>query len=227
MSRACFLVTLLTVALASGANLIVNSSFEYWLFGSPVGWVTSNAVVESTVVRDTNAHSGRYCALLRGADTSAFVTTTTVVRPGIHYRFGAFCRIPGLLPGSFILQFTTLQADPVGNPIILPAIYSGRNYREYTRWITAPESSFFLVVTFSTLPQGTAYLDDVTLEDTTFLGLEEKGTVAWPSISQTRKVVVPAGCRLPATPDVVVYDATGRRFRGNLRQGVYFLVPKH
>ncbi|MEO0080753.1 MAG: hypothetical protein ABIL25_00465 [candidate division WOR-3 bacterium] len=226
MSRVCILFALLTLAPAWGANLIVNSSFEYWLFGSPVGWVTSNAVIESTVVRDTNAHTGRYCALLRGADTSAFVTTTTIVRPGIHYQFGAFCRVPGILPASFVLQFTTLLADPIGNPIIIPAIYSGRNYREYTRWVTAPESAFFLVVTFATLPHATAYLDDVTLEDTTFLGLEEKQSTALPIANQTRKIVVPAGCRLTVMPGMMAYDITGRRFNCSLPGGIYFLTPK-
>ncbi len=226
MSTVCILTALLTLTPVQGANLIVNSSFEYWLLGSPVGWVTSNAVIESTVVRDTNAHTGRYCALLRGTDTSAFVTTTTIVRPGIHYRFGAFCRVPGILPASFFLQFTTLLADPIGNPIIIPAIYSGRNYREYMRWVTAPESAFFLVVTFATLPQATAYLDDVTLEDTTFLGLEEKPSVALPIADQTRKIVVPRGRSVTLGPEMVAYDPTGRRVTGCLSGGVYFLTHK-
>jgi hypothetical protein len=218
---------LLVAAPAWGQNLIMNSSFEYWLFGSPVGWLTSNSVAESSVVQDTNANTGTYCALLAGSDTSAFVITTTIVRAGYSYAFSGFCRVPGILPSSFILQFTTLLAGPIGNPTIIPVIYSGSRYREYDRWITAPDSSVFLLVTFATLPHATAYLDDVTLDDTTLTGITEPGSApSVPPQPMVRKLVVPASSVLFPPAGSAVYDLLGRNVSGCLRPGIYFVVEE-
>ena len=211
---------------AWGLNIIVNPSFEYWLLGSPVAWLTSNPAAESSVVRDTDAHSGDYCAKLVGSDTAAFVTSATIVRPGFHYEFTGFTRVPGILPSSFILQFTTLLADPVGLPEIIPVIYSGQSYRKYSRWITAPDSARFLSVTFTTLPHGTAYVDDVTLDDTTLSAVAEpEEPIPAPAAPVTHKLIVPMGASVSLDPGVQAYDLTGRKTTSScLKPGVYFIL---
>ncbi len=222
--RPLLIVGLLS-APAPAANLIVNPSFEFWLLGSPLPWLTSNVIAESSVVQDTNAHSGDFCARLVGQDTSAFVATTTVIRPGYHYRFAGFCRVPGIIGGSFVLQWTTLLAEPVGSPVVIPAIYSGASYREYSRWLTAPDSAALIAVTFATLPGTTVYLDDVTLDDTTLAAVAENPPVPVRPRPACRKFVRPLAEPEPRTPVRVLFDPLGRRIARPARSGVYFALP--
>jgi hypothetical protein len=227
MTKRCLLLVTLALlaAPAHAANLIVNPSFEFWLLGNPLPWLTSNIIAESSVVQDTNAHSGEYCALLSGADTSAFVATTTVVRPGYNYRFAGFCRVPGLVGGSFVLQWTTLLAEPIGSPVLIPVVYSGASYREYSRWLTAPDSAALIAVSFATLPQTTVYLDDVTLEDTTIAAVGEEPPFAPQVRAAVRKFVCPLSAPVSPNPNPVLYDPLGRRVVGRPRPGVYFISP--
>jgi len=223
--RLAVLFLLAAAGAGLGANIIVNPSFEQWLLGMPVGWLTSNPIAESSVVRDTLPNSGTYCARLAGSDSVAFVATTTIVRPGYHYEFSGYARVPGMLPGSFILEFTTLLAQPIGTPVVIPAIYSGSSYRRYTRWLTAPESSAFIVVTFATLPNGTAWVDDVTLEDTAIAGIgtEPSRTIPLSSV-RTRKLVVAPGQSVRLDPGTRALDLTGRPAALPLKPGIYFLT---
>lgn len=212
---------------APAANIIVNPSFEFWLLGSPLPWLTSNVIAESSVVQDTNAHSGEYCALLRGQDTSAFVATTTVVRPGYSYRFSGFCRVPGLVGGSFLLQWTTLLAQPVGSPVVIPVVYSGASYREYSRWLTAPDSAALIAVSFATLPRTTVYLDDVTLDDTTITAVGESPAAPVRPRPECRKFVGLLPSPVPRTSRQFFYDPLGRRVSaGRLGPGVYFVLDE-
>jgi len=212
---------------AQAANLIVNPSFEFWFLGEPLPWLTSNVIADSSVAQDSSAHSGEFCARLEGADTAAFVITTTVIRPGYHYLFSGFCRVPGLVGGSFLLQWTTLLAQPVGSPILIPAVYSGASYREYSRWLTAPDSAALVAVSFATLPQTLVFLDDVTLEDTTIAGVGELPPAAVRPRPAVHKFIGLLADPGTPVPDRVLYDPLGRRVgAGRLRPGVYFVLGR-
>jgi hypothetical protein len=176
---------------------------------------------------------------LVGGDTSAFMSSATIVQPGYSYGFSGFVQVPGLVGGSFVLQFTTLLGGAVGSPELLPVYYSGSSYREYTRWVTAPDSATFLTVSIATLPNVTAYVDDVTVEDTTVAGVEEerdRGTKGSRDEGvSVRKVVglwvdaERAGRALGTVPMRAqsLFDPLGRRVSGRpSRGGVYFVMPE-
>jgi hypothetical protein len=228
--RLCVVVGCL-LALAGplpAANILLNSSFEYWYGGLPIGWLSSELLYPGSAVQDSGSNSGTYCVKLVGGDTAAFVSTVAVVRAGYSYNFSGFVRVPGVLGGSFVLQFLSLQGGGVGSPELLPAFYSGESYREYTRWVTAPDSAVLLSVSFATLPGVEAYVDDVTLDDT-MAGVEEereKGIEGGREEGAgVRKVV-----GLWAEPERAggkarLFDPLGRRVAGRpARGGVYFVV---
>jgi len=137
------------------------------------------------------------------------------------------------LGGSFVLQFLSLQGGAVGSPELLPAYLSGESYREYTRWVTAPESAALLSVSFATLPTLEAYVDDVTLDDTTLAGVKEEREKGVEGLREegagVRKVV-----GLWAAPECAgrvlgrgqsLFDPLGRRVAGRpSRGGVYFVI---
>jgi hypothetical protein len=227
--RSCVLIGCL-LALAGplpAANILLNSSFELWLAGLPVGWLTSELLHPGSAVQDSGSNSGTYCVKLAGGDSAAFVSTATVVRAGYSYNFSGFVRVPGLLGGSFVLQFLSLQGGAVGSPELLPAYLSGESYREYTRWVTAPESAALLSVSFATLPSLEAYIDDVTLDDTTLAGIEESPASLPAGRSGPRKVVSLTGPPDHLATPAVVFDPLGRRVAGRpARGGVYFVVPE-
>ncbi len=211
------------------ANILPNPSFEYWLGNMPVGWLTSELLFPGTALKDSNSHTGVYCVKLVGGDTSAFMSSATIVRPGYSYGFSGFARVPGVLGGSFVLQFTTLLGGAVGSPELLPVYYSGSNYREYTRWVTAPDSAAFLTVSMATLPNVTAYVDDVTVEDTTLAGTSEERDKG---IEGRRdrgtgvvKVVGLWAAKERVGSDARLFDPLGRRVAGRpSRGGVYFVT---
>ena len=211
------------------ANILLNSSFEYWLGGVPVGWLSSELLYPGSAVQDSGSNSGTYCVKLAGGDTAAFVSTATVVRAGYSYNFSGFVRVPGLLGGSFVLQFLSLQGGGVGSPELLPAYYSGESYREYTRWVTAPDSAVLLSVSFATLPSVAAYVDDVTLDDTALAGVEEEREKGIEGVREretnVRKVVGLWAGPERAGSGVQLYDPLGRRVAGRpARGGVYFVI---
>jgi len=211
----------------SAGNILPNSSFEYWLGGMPVGWLTSERLFPGSALPDSNCHTGVYCVKLVGGDTSAFMSTAAIVRPGYNYGFSGFAQTPGVLGGSFVLQFTTLLGGAVGSPELIPVYYSGSGYREYTRWLTAPDSAVFLAVAVATLPGATVYVDDVTLEDTTLAGTcEPRQVAAGQRRAGLNKVVGPGLSRLGsgARP---WFDASGRRVAvRSSSAGVFFLAPE-
>ena len=225
MRRYSLLLTLL-VGLSPAANIVLNPSFETWLAGMPLGWLSSELVRPGSAAQDSNSHTGSWCVRLESADTAAFVTSATIVQAGSSYEFAGWVRAPGALGGSFILQFTQMNATPVGSPVLIPAIYSGSDYREYTRWVTAPDSAVFLSITFGTLAGLIAYVDDVTLEDTTIAALAEPGPGVMLRATSARKLVAfgDGSCRVP--PGCQLYDATGRRLAAPPRQGVFFVLPR-
>lgn len=220
--------TLLMLVAAVGTvlavNILPNPSFEVWLDSlgvpMPLGWLTSEYLYPGSALRDTQANTGDYCLLLVGGDTSAFATSATVVRPGYHYEFAGHAMVPGVVGGSFILQFLTLLGQPVGMPQLVP-VYNSSAYRRYSRWVTAPDSAFFLSVNFAGLPGATVRLDDVTVEDTTLAGIDA-GPVVLVTRPQLRKVVV-AGARFEpvGSENGRLYDALGRAV-GRTGYGVYF-----
>lgn len=210
-------------------NILLNSSFEFWFGGVPIGWLSSELLYPGSAVQDSGSNSGTYCVKLAGGDTAAFVSTATVVRAGYSYNFSGFVRVPGLLGGSFVLQFLSLQGGGVGSPELLPAYYSGESYREYTRWVTAPDSAVLLSVSFATLPSVAAYVDDVTLDDTTLAGVEEEREKGIEGVREretnVRKVVGLWAGPERAGSGVQLYDPLGRRVAGRpARGGVYFVI---
>ncbi len=213
LSKYCLLMAVAAASVVA-TNILPNPSFEFWLGNMPVGWVTSEPLYPGSALPDSGSHSGALCVKLTGGDTSAFMSSATLIRTGYHYRFAGFARVPGALGGSFVLQFLSLTGGNVGLPELVPVYYSGTNYREYSRWVTAPDSAVFLAVAFATLPGVTVYVDDVTVDDTTLVGVSESEPVApAPGRMRPRKVVAPGTRRAVAKrfSGRVWYDASGRR----------------
>ena len=224
----CKTALLIMVACAPlrAVNILPNSSFEYWLLGMPAGWLTSEPIVEGSAIADTSARTGDYCVRLRASDTVAFLTGTTIVRPGFHYEFSGWTRVPGLLGGSFVLQFLKLDLSAIGSPTMLLAMRSP-NYREYVRWLTAPDSAALLSVSFVTIPGATVYADDFTLNDSTLLGIEEEPVLPLVPIRPVRKIVATPAAIASLGTDAVIYDPTGRQIADRSRMrpfGVYFVI---
>jgi hypothetical protein len=221
-------VVLLCLAVLAGplpaTNILLNSSFESWLFGVPVPWLTSELLYPGSAVQDSNSNTGTYCVKLSG-DTAAFVGTLAIVTPGRSYEFSGYARVPGVLGGSFLLAFLSLQGDTLGLPELLPVYYSGTTYRQYTRWVTAPESAAGIAVSFATLAGLEAYIDDVTLDDTTSGAIAESPAFPRRVDSRPRKILSIAGPRDGVAATTPVYDPLGRRAAVGVRSGVYFAVP--
>jgi hypothetical protein len=211
-----------------GTNIIVNPSFEIWLdtlgVNLPFGWLSSELLYPGSATKDTNCNSGYYCVHLTGGDTMAFVSTVTVVRPGFSYEFAGYAFVPSAVGGSFVIQFLTMLGNPLGSPVLIPLYYSS-GYRRYSRWVTAPDSAMFVSVSCVSLPGVSIYVDDVTLEDTAIVSVnEEEKTIFYPSIN--RKVVTTTAPRRVFS-SATVFDALGRRVRHQVLQpGVYFLIER-
>ena len=213
------------VGILPAANILTNSSFESWLFGLPVGWLTSQLLFPGSALQDSNSNTGTYCVKLSAVDTAAFVATVATVVPGRSYDFSGFARVPGTLGGSFVLAFLSSAGDTLGLPELLPAYYSGSEYREYTRWVTAPESAVGIAVSFATLAGLEAYVDDMTLDDTVSGGVAESPAHPRAEGLHSRKVLSIAGSSYPATRSALLFDPLGRRVANRARSGVYFVVP--
>jgi hypothetical protein len=214
------------VGILPAANILTNSSFESWLFGVPVGWLTSELLYPGTAVQDSNSNTGTYCVKLSGVDTAAFVGTVATVTPGRSYDFSGYACVPGTLGGSFLLAFLSSAGDTLGLPTLLPAYYSGSEYREYTTWVTAPESAAGIVVSFATLAGLEAYVDDVTLDDTASGGIAESHARLSAAGFRPRKILSIAGSHGNTATSASVFDPLGRRVAASTRSGVYFVVPE-
>lgn len=227
MRIAIVLVCLAAVAgVLPAANILPNSSFETWLLGLPVGWLTSELFYPGSAVQDSGSNSGTYCVKLDGGDSAAFVSTVAVVTPGYSYDFSGYARVPGVLGGSFVLLFLTAQGDTVGSPELLPAYYSEPEYREYTRSVFAPESAAAVSVSFAALAGMEAYVDDVTLDETTFVDVTEPAVLLPPARLRPRKLLLIDGSFSRTTASAPLFDPLGRRVAGPPRRGVYFVVPE-
>lgn len=216
------LALLLAASAAGAADILINSSFESWLFGMPVGWLTSELTSSGSAVQDSNSHTGSWCVKLTAIDTAAYLASATLVQAGNSYDFSGFVCSPGLLGGSFVLQFTTLTGSLVGSPVLIPAYYSGASYRQYSQWVTAPDSAALVAVTFVTAVGLTAYVDDVTLDDTTIAGVEQPPAAAVGPWKPALRKVVSVGGVQPRVSGAL-YDPLGRRVYSARRSGVYFL----
>ncbi len=68
---------------ADALNILPNPSFEFWMdtigVHLPVGWLSSELRYPGSAVKDSLSNSGNYCVHLIGGDTSAFITTATLV----------------------------------------------------------------------------------------------------------------------------------------------------
>jgi hypothetical protein len=207
------------------ANILPNSSFEDWLLGMPVGWLTSELIYPGSAVQDTISNTGTYSVKLTGTDTAAFVGTTVAVTPGRSYYFSGYALVPGTLGGSFVLLFLNAQGDTLGNPELLLAYYSGSEYREYTTRVTAPDSAAGIAVAFATLAGLEANVDDVTLDETTFVDIAEPAVLPPAASARPRKLLCLDGSSCPTTTGPL-FDPLGRRAAGLPRRGVYFVLPE-
>jgi hypothetical protein len=229
-SLAVLLAVVALAAPALGINIILNPSFETWLGSVPLGWLSSELLYPGSAAKDSHALAGNWCVRLNSADTTAFISSATIVRPGYSYRFSGFARVPGVLGGSFVLQFLSLTGGVVGSPILLPAYYSGNSYREYARWVTAPDSASLLSVNFAAILGAAAYVDSVTLDDTSFAAVAEPAPLPAPAAYRPglRKVISARGLRASACSGRVMLDPLGRRMAPSSRLpgGVYFVLPE-
>ncbi len=217
----------LLLGIAGAVNILPNPSFEVWLdtlgVNMPLGWLTSEFLYPGSAVKDTQSNSGDYCLCLLGGDTMAFATSLTVVRSGAYYKFSGFALVPGGLGGSFILQFLTMLGNPVGTPLFIPVYYSN-SYRQYSHWVTTPDSAVFLSVSCLALPGAMVYFDDVTVDDTTLQGNQEEFQLDARGSMKRRKLVMLSRERWTVT-DGMVYDVLGRRRADEwLNAGVYFKI---
>jgi hypothetical protein len=217
----------LCASTAFGVNILPNPSFETWIGSVPLGWLTSELLFPGSALRDSNSHTGTYCVKLIGGDTAAFMSSATVAQPGRHYEFSGFARVPGVLGGSFVLQFLSLSGGAVGSPELIPIYYSGNSYREYSRWVTAPDSATFLSVSCATLPNVTAYIDDVTVDDTTLTAIDETDAAALRATPLVPRKLVVLGRGLGRIEtEAVMFDPLGRRLTRPAR-GVAFVLSRH
>ncbi len=212
---------LLGIQLVNGQNILINPSFEIWLdtlgINLPLGWVTSEITFPGSATKSTDAHTGDFAVKLVGGDSIAFAATTTLVSPGNQYDFTGWCKCPSLLGGSFIIAWLTLLGQPVGSPTILPIIFSN-SYREHTSSLTAPDSSFFVVVTIAALIQATIYVDDVTLDTVTTDIKEnqpttfgsEQITISPNPFTYSTMISVPKSMFTGAPSELNIYDLTGK-----------------
>ncbi len=228
---AVFLLCLLAAPLPA-ENIVLNPSFEVWIdtlgVHLPLGWLSSELAWESTAVRSTESRTGDCCVKLMGRDTAAFVSTITLASPGRHYEFSGWASVPAVVGGSFVIEFLSLRGGMLGNLILLPVWFS-TGYREYSQWVTAPESAAFLSVSLATLPGATVYVDDVTVEDTTLGGIEETLLTPVPYPRPRKLLLLPGMSLAEKGQGVEIYDRTGRRIRDRTRisvPGVYFLREK-
>lgn len=225
--RHVLIAGLLLVQVAVGTNILINPSFELWIdtlgVHLPLGWLTSEIIHPGSARKDSASHSGEWSVRLLGQDTAAFVSSAALVSPGKHYRFNGYARCPGVLGGSFVLQFLSLLGSPIGYPELIPVFYSGSAYRSYSRWVTAPDSASFISVSCATLAGAEVYVDDVTLDDTTVQSIEER---TW-GIARSKLIRKWVVMRASTTNKAVkaAYDCLGRRAHGRLVPGVYFLKP--
>ncbi|MFO7637744.1 MAG: hypothetical protein R6X14_00345 [bacterium] len=219
----------LVLALAGPApavNILTNSSFELWLFDIPVGWLTSEPLIPGSATRDSAARTGDWCVRLIAPDTSAFVATAAVVRSGVHYGFSGWAWVPGLVGGSFAIQFLTIGLEPVGLPVLLPAVYSG-GYREHARWVTAPDGAALVSVGFASLPGATVRVDDITLEDTTGAAVRESPAPGPAAAPRPRRVFATPAVIAGLAPGTAVFDPAGRRLASAAAMRpfrVYFII---
>ncbi len=217
---------LVAFGLCGAVNILPNPSFEIWLdtlgVNMPFGWLTSAFTRPGSAVKDTNCNTGVFALKLNGGDTVAFASSVTVVRSGLSYEFTGHAAVSGIISGGFALQFLNLRGGLIGTPQLIPVYYSN-GYRRYSRWITAPDSAFFLSVTCFVLPGGSVLFDDVTVEDTSLLGINQLEH-AVDRRHRVHKLVAPGF--IEAGPSWKMYDVLGRRVSGGLRTGVYFVIPE-
>ncbi len=187
----------------------------------PLGWLTSEYLHPGSTIKSTSSHTGNFSVNLIGGDTVAFILTTTLVRPGSSYLFSGWVKTENLLPGSFNLQFLNILASPIGASILIP-VYRSTNYRQYSRWLTAPESAFFIVVGLTTLPDNSLFVDDVTLEDTSLNKIEERKA---PFLSSNHSDLFQFFLPYPQRVEMRVYNLLGEEIRrvdfGILPSGFY------
>jgi hypothetical protein len=228
MMKQLSLLLLLFFSLTGAVNILPNPSFEVWLdtlgVKMPLGWITSEYLHPGSAVKDTNSNTGSFSLRLSGGDTVAFASSMTIVRAGVSYEFSGYAAVPGIISGGFLIEFLTLRGQPTGTPELVPVYYSN-GYRRYHRWVTAPDSAFFLTVSCLALPGGEVYYDDVTVEDTSRLGVEEEQPVGCRRF-RVQKLVLPVMAFDPG-PGIKVYDVLGRRVAAGCRcRGVYFVVQE-
>lgn len=164
------------ISSVSAQNIILNSSFEYWIdsvgIRMPFAWYTSEATDSGSAIRVSDAHSGLYALRLNGSDTSAFASTASICFSNNTYSFSGWCKTNAIIAGSFIITWFNLSGAVIGSPVIIP-IYRSLNWQRYHQVVTCPESAMVVNLNIVTLPYVYLTVDDVTLTDTTLNSIAE------------------------------------------------------
>lgn len=160
----------------SAQNIILNSSFEYWIDSvgvrMPFAWYTSEATDSGSAIRVSDTHSGLYALRLNGSDTTAFALTASICFSNNTYSFSGWCKTNAIIAGSFIINWFNLSGSVIGSPVIIP-IYHSLNWQRYHQIVTCPESATVVTINIVALPYISLIVDDVTLTDTILNSIAE------------------------------------------------------
>lgn len=231
------------VSLASAQNVLLNSSFEFWLDSlgvrMPFAWYTSETSDSGSAVRVLDPHSGIYALKLNGTDTSAYAFTVSLALAGHNYRFSGWCKSSSFLAGSFIITWLNFSQQLVGNPILIP-IYRSTTWRQYTQIVQCPDSAVLVNVNIVALPYISLTVDDVTLTDTVLASIEEPLSYRQTDVVQIYPNPAHDHFQIISNNEnwqVLVYEITGKQIKteinkiGNnlkvntksLADGIYFV----
>jgi len=204
-------------------NILPNPSFEIWLdtlgVKMPLGWLTSEIIKESSAIKSTYAYSGNYSLFLQSQDTIAFAQTLTIVRPNYPYYFSGFAHCQTFISGSFSFQFLDSSFNLIGTPVVIP-LYFSNNYREYTRFFTAPNSARFLLVSLIALPQARIYFDSLILKDTSLSIIKEENCSSLKITKKIKKILILKEKKISYRN---FYSPLGKRIKTPfLKRGIYF-----
>lgn len=166
------ILCLLGIALAGNAqteNLLSNSSFEEWSDSKPTDWATL-ATSNATIEQSTDAHSGTYSVVVKGASSSnkRFASKSYTLAAGT-YTMSAFVKANGEEAGYYRLGYVKLDnGTAVSNGYTYSeaaATAAPTDWTEVTNEFTLDaETELAILVMNNKLSEGASFLiDDFTL----------------------------------------------------------------
>ncbi|MCS7258541.1 MAG: hypothetical protein NZ601_04160 [candidate division WOR-3 bacterium] len=210
-----------------GQNLVINSSFEFWLdtlgILMPFGWLTSGLTNPLTATRSTDAHSGLYALRLHSInlETLGFATTYSLVNGMRSYVFHGYVKTNSPIAGSFVFTWHTISLETLGMPVVVP-IYRTQNWSLIRRMLNSPDSAQLISINVLAAPNALLLVDDITLIDSTIAAINEQGKISMAKQENTfmckNKKLFLKNCS--------VYDHLGRKLNITntpLSSGIYFI----